>query len=342
MNVTWQAYLQQQGAVVHDGYPVDFGDAADELKSAGSGTVLADLSHLGLIRFSGEDAQIFLQGQLSCDVGEIDTTHAHYGSYCNPKGRILASFLLWNDGDSYLMQLPSELQAAIQKRLSMFVMRAKVSLTDHSAGLIRLGVAGNRAEILLTEIMGAMPAHDLSVIHTDHGTVIRLGLDRFEIITLPEKASSLWERLSKDAKPVGMNCWSWLDIKAGIPVIMTATQEQFIPQMVNLQSIGGVSFQKGCYPGQEIVARTQYLGKIKRHMYLASIRSSIPVSAGDELFSADMADQSSGMVVNAAPSPEGGFDLMAVIQTSSAEAGLIHWQSLEGPTLEMMPLPYSV
>lgn len=92
MNATWKTYLQQQGAVVHNGYPVDFGDAADELKSTGSGTVLADLSHFGLIRFSGEDAQIFLQGQVSCDVGEIDTIHAHYGSYCNPKGRILASF----------------------------------------------------------------------------------------------------------------------------------------------------------------------------------------------------------------------------------------------------------
>lgn len=112
--------------------------------------------------------------------------------------------------------------------------------------------------------------------------------------------------------------------------------------MVNLQSIGGVSFQKGCYPGQEIVARTQYLGKIKRRMYLASIQSSIPVSAGDDLFSADMAEQSSGMVINAAPSPKGGFDLLGVIQTSSAEASQIHWQSLEGPLLEMMSLPYSV
>ncbi len=140
----------------------------------------------------------------------------------------------------------------------------------------------------------------------------------------------------------GGACWDWLKIRAGIPAITLSTQEQFIPQMVNLEAIGGVSFHKGCYPGQEIVARTQYLGKIKRRMYLANIRSVRPVAAGDELFSADMAEQSSGMVVNAAPAPDGGFDVLAVIQTSSVGAGEIYWKTLDGPALKIMPLPYSV
>ena len=127
-------------------------------------------------------------------------------------------------------------------------------------------------------------------------------------------------------------------------MITAATQEQFIPQMANLDAIGGISFQKGCYPGQEIVARSQYLGKIKRRMYLANIQPAAPeaqVNAGDELFSADMGEQSSGMVVNATASPDGGFDVLVIIQTSSVEAGKVHWKTLDGPALEIIPLPYS-
>jgi len=341
MNLTWQAYLQHHNAVIYDGCVIHYGDAAAELKRTRSGTVLADLSYFGLIHFSGEDAQAFLQGQLSCDVRKVDSSNAQYGSYCTPKGRMLASFLLWH-GDGYIMQLPSALQAAIRKRLAMFVLRAKVELADISDTLVRMGIAGNHAAALLAEVAGAVPATRLGMIHAQQGSIIRLAHDRFELVVLAEQAPALWQRLSKEAMPVGAPCWNWLEIKAGIPIITPATQEQFIPQMTNLQAIGGVNFQKGCYPGQEIVARTQYLGKIKRRMYLANIQSLKPVAAGDELFSADMAEQSSGMVVNAAPSPDGGFDVLAVIQASSVEAGKIHWQALDGPALEIMPLPYSL
>ncbi len=341
MNSTWQGYLQARNAIIQDGCISHYGDAAAELKSARSGTLLADLSHFGLIHFSGDDAKAFLQGQLSCDVRKIDSSNAQYGSYCTPKGRMLASFLIWH-GDGYIMQLPFSLQMAIHKRLSMFVLRAKVELADSSDTLVRMGVAGSRAAALLAEVLGTVPDTHLGVIHSEQGSIIRLAQDRFELVTLPERAPALWEHLSKEATPVGAPCWNWLEIKAGIPVITPATQEQFIPQMANLEAIGGVSFQKGCYPGQEIVARTQYLGKVKRRMYLANIQSLNPVAAGDELFSTDMTGQSSGMVVNAAPSPDGGFDVLAVIQISSVETGKIHWKELDGPTLEIVPLPYSL
>ena len=128
-------------------------------------------------------------------------------------------------------------------------------------------------------------------------------------------------------------CLEWLQIKAGIPIILPATQEQFIPQMANLDAIGGISFQKGCYPGQEIVARTQYLEKSSAgctspvNIELATSES--PVKAGDELFGADMREQSIGMVVNATASPDGGFDVLAVIQASSVEGGKVHWKTLD-------------
>ena len=224
----------------------------------------------------------------------------------------------------------------------MFVLRAKVKVTDSSESYVRLGVAGSNAAALLERTLGAVPDTNLGVVQSEQGGILRLAPDRFEIVTTPEQAPVLWEKLNKDAKPVGAPCWDWLEIKAGVPVITPATQEQFVPQMANLEAIGGVSFQKGCYPGQEIVARTQYLGKLKRRMFLAHIQSATPIMAGDELFSADMAEQSSGMVVNAAPSPDGGFDLLAVLQMSSVEAGSVHWKALGGPVLEILPLPYTL
>lgn len=354
MNLIWQTYLRDCHAKIQDSRVFSYGDTAAELASTRSAhtqsaTVMCDLSHFGLIRFSGEDAQSFLQGQLSCDIRQVNSLRASYGGYCNPKGRMLASFLIWHDREtdagSYVMQLPLELQAAIQKRLSMFVLRAKVKLTDGSATLIRMGLAGSHAGPLAQEIMGGVPTAPLDVVHSESGCVISLADDRFELLIIPEHAPAVWNRLSKDAIPVGAPCWDWLEIKAGIPVITPVTQEQFVPQMTNLEAIGGVSFQKGCYPGQEIVSRTQFLGKIKRRMYLANVQPAISetlVEAGDELFSADMGGQASGMVVNAAPSPNGGFDLLAVIQINSVEAGPICWKSPDGPALEIIPLPYSV
>jgi folate-binding protein YgfZ len=344
MNPAWQTYLQSRNAAIQDDRVVHYGNSAAELASVGSGTVIVDLSHFGLIGFSGEDAESFLQGQLSCDVRLTKHSAAVYGSYCNPKGRMLASFLLWHDKSQYVMQLPAVLQAAIRKRLSMYVLRAKVKLADMGDTLIRIGVAGSNADTLIGRVLGRIPDRDSGMIHTEKGSVLRLGQDRFELILALEQGAEVWGRLNEDSVPVGASVWDWLQIKAGIPIILPATQEQFIPQMANLDAIGGISFQKGCYPGQEIVARTQYLGKIKRRMYLANIEpatSESPVKAGDELFGADMGEQSIGMVVNATASPYGGVDMLAVIQASSVEGGKVRWKTLDGPVLEIMPLPYS-
>ena len=340
MNLAWQTYLQSHNAAIEDDCVAHYGDASTELRSTHSKTILADLSHFGLIHFSGEDASTFLQGQLSCDVRKIDPYTAQYGSYCTPKGRMLASFLIWNNGGEYFMQIPATLHVTIEKRLSMFVLRSKVKLADDSNILVRIGIAGNRAAEAIKETFGTAPSPHLGVIYGEHESILCLAQNRFEIIATPEHAPKLWKHLRKYAVPVGKSCWEWLEIKAGIPIITPATQEQFIPQMANLEAIGGISFQKGCYPGQEIVSRTQYLGKLKRRMYLANLHTTELVTAGDELYSDDMEEQSSGMIVNAAPSPDGGYDVLAVIQINSVKAGKIYWKTLDGPTLEIMPLPY--
>lgn len=343
MNPSWLAFLQSQQAIIKNDRTLNFGNAEAEFKHTKDGTVTVDLSHLGLIQFAGEDARAFLQGQLTCDVIQVKPDMAQYGGYCTPKGRLLANFLLWQK-EGYLMQLPAGLCAAIQQRLSLFVLRAKVQLTNISDKFMRIGVAGKNARMLVKKVSGVKfgPDQRLAIQHNEQSSIICLAPHRFEFIAAIEYAPTLWAQLTENSIPAGAACWDWLDIQSGIPVILPATQEQFIPQMVNLDAIDGVSFQKGCYPGQEIVARTKYLGKIKRRMYLAHIATDTPATPGDDLFSPTTAEQSCGKIVNAAPAPNGGYDVLAVIQVSNAEAGNVHWKAQNGPVLRIGPQPYLV
>jgi len=343
MQKNWHAFLQNYNAVIENNQVTHFGDSSAELKHTQTGTILTDLSHYGLLCFSGDDSQAFLQSQLSCDVMEVKTHQAQYGSYCTPKGRVLANFILWQRNDEWMMQLPISLCAPIQKRLSMFILRSKVKISDCSDQWIRIGIAGIEACRKVGEVMETSlhACPQLRVTHTSQTSVLCHAPDRLELTASEAYARELWQILSKNARPVGAACWSWLEIQAGIPAIFPATQEQFIPQMINLDLIGGVSFKKGCYPGQEIVARTHYLGKLKRRMYLAKIVTDSPVFVGDDLFSADTQDQSCGKIVNAAPSPNGGYDVLAVIPQSSAETGKIHWKNPGGPSLNIGALPYA-
>lgn len=305
-------------------------------------TILADLSHFGLIRFAGEDAQPFLNGQLSCDVAGLEPLHARYGSYSTPKGRMLASFLLWRDAAGFFMQLPGSLREPIQKRLSMYVLRSKVKTEDASRAHVLIGVAGRNAGAILEPMFAELPVEPLALTSAEGASVLRLSAERYQIIARPERAPALWNALSKNATPVGHAVWDGFDIRAGIPFITPATQEQLVPQMANLDLIGGVSFSKGCYPGQEIVARMHYLGRLKQRMYLAHIEGAESPQPGDKLYSADVADQASGMIVSAAPSPAGGFDVLAAIQIESVRSDDVHWKSLDGPRLKFSELPYKL
>ncbi len=343
MNPVWQTHLHNCNATIENNCVIHFGNITAELKDTQTETIMADLSHHGLIRFSGEETQTFLQSQLSCDVREINVQKAQYGSYCTPKGRVLASFLLWQQNNDFLMQLPASLTASIQKRLALYVLRSKVQLIDASNDLIRIGIAGPYAATLIEEITGLsghLEQSPLHIIHNEKATMLYLAHTRMELITSIENAPALWKRLNQRATSVGASCWDWLNIQSGIPVILPEIQEEFLPQMINLDAIGGISFKKGCYPGQEIVARTQYLGKLKRRMFLAHIATTETVKTGDALYSTDMNDQSSGNIVNAVSSPDGGFDVLAVIQQSSVDTCTIHWQTLQGPVLKIKSLPY--
>ena len=324
MNSDWQQTLERAGARIELGIVADFGDPAGELFAARAGNVMADLSHLAALRISGEDAESFLQGQLSCDVKAIASKAMSLGSYCTPKGRMLASFHLLRAGDAFHMVLSSGIAAAIQKRLSMFVLRAKVKIESTGDALVLLGLSG---PLCSQPLAAPVEGFDMP--------------DGRRLLLVPaETAAAAWSALAGSWKPVGSRAWQWLDIHHGIPLITQPTQDQLVPQMANLELIGGVSFKKGCYPGQEIVARTQYLGKVKRRMFRAHLE--VEAAPGDALYSDDLGDQSSGLVVSAQPAPEGGYDVLAVAQLGSHDASTVRLKSPQGPALRFEPLPYAI
>jgi folate-binding protein YgfZ len=337
---SWKTFLQTQGAVIDHATVLNYGDPAAERAAAADGTIVADLSQLGVIAFRGDEAATFLQGQLTNDVRSLHADAAQWNGYCSPKGRLLGNFLLWRQGEDYCLQLSADILPGVLKRLSMFILRAKVQGRDASDESVRLVVAGKQAQAAVTAAMGAVPEAAMRSIISDAGQVVRVGDDKFVLSIVAERAPAVWQVLRQSAIPVGAPVWDWLRLNAGIPMIVAATQEQFVPQMVNLEVIGGVSFQKGCYPGQEIVARSQYLGKLKRRMFLAHVDAE--AAPGDSLYSADIEGQATGTVVNAAPAPAGGFDVLAVAQVESANSQTLHLKAADGPALRLKPLPYAL
>jgi folate-binding protein YgfZ len=339
MNPDWHNFLLQHGATI-DKSGTRFGDLTKELIATLHDTVLCALSHFGVLRVSGDEAQPFLQNLLSNDIGEVSATRAQLSSFNTAKGRMLASMLIWRDGDDYLLQLPQVLCEPIRKKLSMYILRAKVSITDASNDIISLGLSGSNVQKILVEQFGEFPSLPFGVTTTSHGSAIRVDAARLQINTTIQHATALWEKFRPHAQPVTSSCWDWLSIRSGVPIILPQTQEQFVAQMVNFDLVGGVNFKKGCYPGQEIIARMQYLGKLKRRMYLAHVAGA--ANAGDELYSTEMEGQSCGMVANASPAPSGGHDLLAVVQISSRDAHTVRIGSLQGEALQFQLIPYEI
>jgi hypothetical protein len=343
MQPEWRAFLTQSGAVLEDGRVLHFGNPDAERRAAASSDIIADLSHLAVLRAEGTDAQSFLQGQLSNDIRLVSEARAQLNAYCNVKGRMFAIFLAFRrPEDAYYLQLPAALAETTLKRLRLFILRAKVKLEFADVGFGRIGLSGPNAEGLLKNALGNMPANAYDSITSDDVTVIRLfgPHPRFELFAPWQRLVPLWQTLSTHAKPVGAAPWSWLDITAGIPVILPGTVEEFVPQMANLDLVGGVSFNKGCYPGQEIVARMHYLGRLKQRMLRAHVEATAPPQPGTPVFAPDLPGQSTGTVLDAQPSPEGGYDLLAVVHLSSKEIGGLHLEKSDGPRLVLEDMPY--
>jgi folate-binding protein YgfZ len=343
MNQDWQTFLQGEGGVFADNRLEHFGQPAQERISAAEGTVLVDLSHLALIRARGADVVPFLQGQLSNDIRLVDDRHSQLTGYSSPKGRMFAILRVFRHGEDYLLQLPETLREGIVKRLRMFVMRSRVTL-ESADDLVSIGLSGPQAPLLIQQVMGATPSSPDECLTRDGLSVLKLPglLPRFEIVATPHEAIRIWRECASRSQRCAPAVWAWLDIMAGIPTVLPETSEAFVPQMANLELIGGVNFKKGCYPGQEIVARMQYLGRLKQRMVRAHADMEHRPMPGADIHAPDFGEQSAGTVVDAQPSPRGGYDLLAVVQIGSIQTGELYLGNRQGARLSIESLPYAL
>ena len=310
--------------------------------AARDGAVLCDLDPLAVLAIAGPDAASFLQGQLSVDIAGLAPGACRHASFNSPKGRMLANFVVWRDTavpDRFLALVPADIAASVAKRLAMYVLRSKVAVADVSDATSRFGLGGPGASELLRTANGSAPA---PYEWRDAGSATVLGLPgpRYAIIAPHETAEAARALLLNRATTASYEVWEWLTIRAGVPVITAATQDRFVAQTANWDLLSGIDFQKGCYTGQEIIARTQYLGRLKERTFLFHAESP-NIAAGERLFNDAFGDQPCGTVVNAAAAPGGGDDLLAVLQIAAADRGDTRLGSPAGPVLAPLPLPYA-
>ncbi|MFC6301257.1 folate-binding protein [Pseudomonas sp. CCM 7893] len=296
------------------------------------------LSHEGVLAVRGADAAKFLQGQLTCNLNYLSDTQASLGARCTQKGRMQSSFRILLQGDGVLLAMASELLEPQLADLKKYAVFSKSKLTDESAAWVRFGLSD--ADSALLGLGLELPPETDSVARTDELIAIRVSPGRTELWAPATQAETVRSQLAAHLKEGDLNQWLLGQIRAGIGQVMAQTRELFIPQMLNLQAVGGVSFKKGCYTGQEIVARMQYLGKLKRRLYRLSLDASELPEPGTPLFSPSH-NSAIGEVVIAARADQ-VIELLAVLQAEAADGGDVHVGTLEGPGLQLLDLPYQL
>jgi tRNA-modifying protein YgfZ len=299
---------------------------------------LAPLEHEGLLAVSGPDAARFLQGQITCDVNALTVPSSQQGARCNPKGRMQSSFRLLRSADQhYLLAMSAALVERQRVELARYAVFFKAQLADQTLDWVRLGLWGERAPATLEQVGLDVPqAHDQVTAHA-HGFTVRVSDLAFELWLVRETCEPLLTQLRTATAPASVEDWQLRAIRDGHGQITELTFESFIPQMLNLQQLGGISFRKGCYTGQEIVARMQYLGTLKRRMYRLRMAGTVAPAPGTAVVDAH-SGRTVGEVVNAARSDE-GVEILAVMQKDAAQS-VLSLNDAEGPLLTPADLPY--
>ena len=296
------------------------------------------LSHEGILAVRGPDASKFLQGQVTCNLNYLSDSHSSLSARCTPKGRMQSSFRIVSVADGYLLAMASELLEAQLADLKKYAVFSKSKLGDESPDWLRIGLS--RGDDILHSLGLPLAAEPDSVVHHSELLALRLSDGRAELWVPASQAAAVQTQLDSKLPQAPLNDWLLAQVRAGVGQVMGSTRELFIPQMINLQALGGVSFKKGCYTGQEIVARMQYLGKLKRRLYRLTLADPQIPEPGTPLFS-PVHNSSVGEVVLAARSAE-AVELLAVLQDDAAQNGPIHLGSAEGSTLSVLDLPYTL
>ncbi len=325
MSEQWQQHLQQQGAQFDIGRVSGYaGQTANNSEKK-----LVDLSHFGLIRATGVDAASFLHNQLTNDVNNLGNGHAQWNGWCAVKGRLLMTCVLWKIDDAYWLMMPRALVGSTIKRLRMFVLRSKVVVDDVSDELVRVGhlSAPNASALPMT----VLSANNSMTIQLDNGAIV--------VIAPATEAIAYWNNAAATKAPAA--AWDLHQIRQGVLTVLPETVEAFVPQMANFELAGGVSFKKGCYPGQEIVARTQYRGILKRRMVRVSVATTT-IALGDKFYSPEFSDQACGEVANFALTNDGGVEALVVAQVESIKGARMRLGAVDGLLAGVLTLPYEI
>jgi len=319
---------------------------------------IALLNNWSVITVTGTDATDFLQNQLTNSVksiqpitaGMVATTHTQnrFAGYCSAKGRLMASFWITRqniknelneDVPQYQLLISSDLAQSLSKRLSMFVLRSKVKVIDQTGQYIVYGMLDqNNSQLALLDKLSSK-----GIVVSELPSVRSNGNDcRRYLLSCPLEQEASIQDIRHDNTKVSINDWNWLEVQSGIPRVTESTFEQFVPQMINMESLKGIDFQKGCYPGQEVVARSQYRGTIKRRLQIGHLNINTDVAIGTEIFHSEDPSQPCGMVVLSAPHPSINqrIDIQAECKLEALESGSIHLGSANGPVIQFATLPY--
>ncbi len=317
MNNDWKEYLQTNGVQLFD-------ETADN-KKADNTNIICDLSQFSVIVIAGDDAASFIQGQFTNDVNTVDEKNSQLSAICNNKGRMIANFRLFKHQNNYFLSLKSDLVEATIQHLQNYILRAHIAIQDVSEQLIAIGVSGKNATDLLAPFINNINTDVDSISFNENYIAIRVPGSqlRYEIFCSYDHAIALWKKISAQAEVVNSSSWDYLNIQSGIPFIDANNREEFVPQMANMELINGVSFSKGCFTGQEIVARMHYLGKLKKRCYKININTDKKPETGDKLFAENArAGQNTGAIISVEKNPEAGYDALAVIQIADIESKL--------------------
>jgi folate-binding protein YgfZ len=347
MQQSWKEFLIDNGAEFEADKLISFGNPCRESRIPPQGSVLSDLSNRGVIEVHGKDAESFLQNQLTNDITRVTEITHQLSAWCNPKGRVIASFIVFKRGNSYYLTVSADLLELVVKKLRMYVMMLDVTLEDSSKSLIHFGYAGEHAEQDLQTILGAdkVPTETPQTLQQDTLSILRLpgNVPRFEIFGELEDAKRLWEHCNVRAAAVNSNGWDYLNILAGLPVVCEASSTAWIPQMLNFQVLDGLDFKKGCFPGQEVVARLKYLGKNKRRLYRIEINNHVLPEVGQKIY-AEGETSYTGKILATVINPSGNAEALAVLKIALADKPLSLDQTAtnEQDSIVLLELPYFV
>lgn len=310
------------------------------------------LKQTGLLALEGEDAVQFIHGQLSNDIDHLGSNQARLAAWCNPQGRMLALFHAWKSAGKVWLTVPLDILPALQKRLQMYVLRAKVALSDESGNMAILGIGGEKGSKALSKWFETLPSEPFGKTENEQGVLVRVadafGFPRYLLTIQKARLQAVESELSSTLSVCDESGWTMGDIKAGVPQITLPVQDRFIPQMVNLEQAGGLSFKKGCYPGQEVIARTQYKGTVKRRMFHGMVELpfednppiDVNMTAGADIVDSD--GQVCGTIVSSARRDNNRVDFLAVVQTEAIGSLALHVEKADGPLITWIPLPYSL